>query len=440
MAYQLRLVVVPLLMTIVMVGCRAATTSAQTQLPPAGGSGAPAQSRDADPPGAAGQTPPDQQTDVFDVARKILRKTPPGPASTPAWDFRKLMLAILPTFGYKPSTGFTVGATSNLAKFFGDPKTTTISSAVIGFSVSAKKQTSLTLRFGASGKDNRWRLDGDNRFQWTSQDSYGLGTDTAPADGVNTRFTYVRIYDTAWYELRKSVYAGAGFHYSAHLDVRPGVEGDPAWEDSDYVAYSDENGFDLDGQSSTGFSLNLMLDTRDSPINAYRGWLASVSYRPFVRSHLGGDSAWQETSFDVRSYFRVTKDARQRLAFWAYGDFVASGVAPYFDLPALGMDTYGRSGRGYTEGRFRGERLMYGELEYRAALTRNGLLGMVAFVNTVTLSNTQTDEKLFDSFAPAGGIGLRVLFNKRSRTNLCIDCGWGRQGAKGLYLGLQEAF
>ena len=83
---------------------------------------------------------------------------------------------------------------------------------------------------------------------------------------------------------------------------------------------------------------------------------------------------------------------------------------------------------------------MYGELEYRAALTRNGLLGMVAFVNTVTLSNTQTDEKLFDSFAPAGGIGLRLKFNKRSRTNLCIDYGWGRQGSKGLYLGLQEAF
>ena len=438
MGYRFRLVVA-LLLALAMAGSGAATASAQTQLPPAGGSGAPAQGSAPTPAGAATQTPPDQQTDVFDVARRIRGKTPPDPATTPAWDHRKLMLAILPTVGYKPSTGFTIGATSNLAKYFGDPKTTTISSAVIGFSVSAKKQTSLTLRFGASGKDNRWRLDGDNRLQWTSQDSYGLGTDTAPSDGVNTKFTYIRIYDTAWYELRESVYAGAGFHYSAHLDVRPGVEGDPAWEDSAYVLYSTANGFDLDGQSSTGFSLNLMLDTRDSPINAYRGWLASVGYRPFVRSHLG-DSSWQETYFDVRSYVGVTKDARQRLAFWVYGDFVASGVAPYFDLPALGMDTYGRSGRGYTEGRFRGERLMYGELEYRATLTRNGLLGMVAFVNTVTLSNTQADEKLFDSFASAGGIGLRLKFNKRSRTNLCIDYGWGRQGSKGLYLGLQEAF
>jgi len=421
-------------------GAAAASAQTQTQSPPVVASGGPAQGSTPAPSSAASQTPPDQQTDVFDVARRIFGKAPPDPASAPAWDYRKLMVAILPTFGYKPSTGFTVGATSNLAKYFGDPQTTTISSAVIGLSFSAKKQTSFTLRFGASGKDNRWRLDGDNRFQWTSQDSYGLGTDTAPADVVNTKFTYIRIYDTAWYELRENVYAGAGFHYSSHQNVRPGAEGDPAWEDSDYVSYSTENGFDLDGQSSTGVSLNLMLDTRDSPINAYRGWLASVTYRPFVRSVIGGDSAWQEASFDVRSYVSVTKDARQRLAMWVYGDLVGSGTAPYFDLPAIGMDTYGRSGRGYTEGRFRGERLMYGELEYRATLTRNGLLGLVAFVNTVTLANPKTDEKLFDSFAPAGGIGLRVLFNKRSRTNLCVDYAWGRQGSKGLYLGLQEAF
>jgi hypothetical protein len=119
---------------------------------------------------------------------------------------------------------------------------------------------------------------------------------------------------------------------------------------------------------------------------------------------------------------------------------VGSGTAPYFDLPAVGMDTYGRSGRGYNEGRFRGERLMYGELEYRATLTRNGLIGVVAFMNALTLADAETGEQLFDAFAPAGGIGLRVLFNKRSRTNLCIDYALGRQGAKGFYLGLQEAF
>ena len=83
---------------------------------------------------------------------------------------------------------------------------------------------------------------------------------------------------------------------------------------------------------------------------------------------------------------------------------------------------------------------MYGEVAYRATLTRNGLLGMVAFANTTTVSSLQTGEKLFDDFAPAAGVGLRVSFNKRSKTNLCADFAWGKSGSHGLYLALQEAF
>ena len=56
-------------------------------------------------------------------------------------------------------------------------------------------------------------------------------------------------------------------------------------------------------------------------------------------------------------------------------------------------------------------------------LTANGLLGVVAFANTATVTNLTAGERLFDSFAPAIGGGLRVLFNKRSRTNFCIDSG-----------------
>ncbi len=71
---------------------------------------------------------------------------------------------------------------------------------------------------------------------------------------------------------------------------------------------------------------------------------------------------------------------------------------------------------------------------------KNGLLGMVAFVNATTISNLQQDERLFDSVAIGGGAGLRLLINKRSKTNLCIDYAWGQQGSKGLYLALLEAF
>ena len=71
---------------------------------------------------------------------------------------------------------------------------------------------------------------------------------------------------------------------------------------------------------------------------------------------------------------------------------------------------------------------------------KNGLVGMVAFLNATTVSNFQTNEQLFDSFATGGGAGLRLLINKRSKTNLCFDVGVGKQGSKGVYLAIQEAF
>jgi hypothetical protein len=57
-----------------------------------------------------------------------------------------------------------------------------------------------------------------------------------------------------------------------------------------------------------------------------------------------------------------------------------------------------------------------------------------------TVDSTETHEKLFDSVAPAAGLGLRVLLNKRSRTNLCTDYAWGKGGSRGFYLAIQEAF
>ena len=206
------------------------------------------------------------------------------------------------------------------------------------------------------------------------------------------------------------------------------------------MRYSEEHGLPLDAQASAGSSVDLLWDTRDSFINAERGWLAKASYRTLFDGFLGGDSSWQKLNLDLRTYASISRNGRHKLAFWLFADLVVGGVAPYFDLPATGLDTYGRSARGYSEGQFRGEKLAYGEIEYRGTLMRNGLLGMVAFLNTTTVTNLQNDEHLFDSFATGGGAGLRLLINKRSKTNLCFDVGFGKQGSRGVYLAIQEAF
>lgn len=385
----------------------------------------------------AGAPAADDQVDVFDLWRKLRNKEPaPDDAS---WDYRDSMKAFAPVIGAKPSSGALFGVAGNVAFYRGDPATTHISSVVTSLTFSTKKQTSLTDRMTIFGRDDRVRFDADHRFQWTSLETNSLGTSADTRDSMQTSFDFFRLHHSAYYRVRPSLFAGGGLYFDTHRSVGPGDD-EPAWQESAYVAYSEANGLPLDSQTSAGASVDVLWDSRDSFINAQRGWFAKLGYRALFDGFLGGDSSWERVNLDVRVYQPVTPSRRHKIAVWFLAEVVVDGVAPYFDLPATGQDTYGRSARGYREGQFRGERLAYGEIEYRGTLMANGLLGMVVFLNTTTASNLESGEALFDSFATGGGAGLRVSINKRSKTNLCFDVGFGKQGSKGIYLSIQEAF
>lgn len=395
---------------------------------------APAGSEEAPPTAVSEPT-----KDIFDVVRDWRHKPappPPGPD-----DYKKWMIAGAPVITYGPTSGFGIGVAGNLALYKGSPPTTRISSMVASVIGTTKEQLLVNAKVNGFALHNRWHFEGDNRLYWTSQETFGLGTDTTPDDVVDQKYDNFRFYETLYRRVGKDFYLGGGFLYSNHSDVRPGDDdASAAWPDSPYVAYSEKHGFDPASQTSAGFSVQALLDSRDGSINPSRGWYASLSYRMFFEGFLGGTSNWQQLSYDLRTYRRLTKNARHKLAFWFSGDFMTGGTAPYLDLPATGMDTYGRAGRGYPQGRFRGDDLVYGEAEYRWTVTKNGLFGMVAFLNTETLSNEQTGEKLFDSFATGAGFGLRLMLNKRSQTNLCLDIGRGKDGSKAVYFAVQEAF
>ena len=100
----------------------------------------------------------------------------------------------------------------------------------------------------------------------------------------------------------------------------------------------------------------------------------------------------------------------------------------------------GRAGRGYTQGRFRGPDLVYGEGEYRFPISAcGGVLGGVLFVNATSTNNPDGGVKLFDYVAPGYGAGLRLMVDKYSRTNLQVDFGFGKHSG-GVYLGAAETF
>jgi hypothetical protein len=350
---------------------------------------------------AQDQAPPDDlataplwpTTDVTDLWHKFRAKDEPaeGYTQTPAEPQRRFFV-VAPAVGARPTTGLTLGINGNMAFFQGDPQTTHISSLVGGFRISQKKQVLSNVRFNVFTRDDRWFLQGDNRLNWTSLNTYALGTDGGADGTANLKYTFVRLYETAYRTVKPGLFIGGGLNVNARSDIRAG-DTEIGFDRSAYLAYSQEHGFSPDRQVSTGANVGLLFDTRDNAINASHGWLASTAYRTFFKE-LGGDATWQELFVDVRTYRPLTRNGSQKLAFWLMSDLVTGGVAPYLDLPTTGGDV--RSGRGYSEGRYRGEHLVYGEVEYRGTVTSNGLLGFVAFFNSSTVGSTETGTKLFD--------------------------------------------
>jgi hypothetical protein len=63
----------------------------------------------------------------------------------------------------------------------------------------------------------------------------------------------------------------------------------------------------------------------------------------------------------------------------------------------------------------------------------------VVRLNAVDHRDTRASRDV-DRFATGGDAGFRLLINKRSKSNLCFDVGFGKQGSRGVYLAIQEAF
>jgi len=392
--------------------------------------------------------------DLIDVIGKMLNKKGPARSDSIVQGVRNLSL--LPIIGYGPANGFVIGAAVSATKLLGNKNTTQLSSALVSVSLTTKKQVLLCARSNIYLPGNEWYIPGDVRLLFFAQPTYGLGiyglnqTLNFNIDGTDVsnmvlqqpmRFNYIRFYETVLREIFPHWYAGMGINIDDHFaidDQSLKLDTPNAVITSNYF-YSKKYGFDPTHYSTNGLTLNIIEDSRDNPINAYKGYYASLSFR-VNEKFFGGTQNSTMLYAEWRNYVPLKKSKPGLvLAFWSWGQFVTSGNVPYLALPAIGWDTYGRSGRGYVQGRFRGVNMVYGESEFRMPISRNGLFGAVAFLNATTASNPNTGQALFNTLAPGYGIGLRIKMNMKDRTNICIDYGRG-QSSHGLYFNIQETF
>jgi outer membrane protein assembly factor BamA len=368
----------------------------------------------------------------------------------------KLYKAFLPIVGYTPANGFLIGTGVSASMLLGDPKTTSISTGLANINFTAKKQIVINLRSSISTRDNNWVLQGDYRILFFSQPTYGLGTyfgnrpalqsvDTTysiPLRDQSMRFDYIRLYQTFNRKVSPAFYLGFGYNLDYHFKIKDlGLDTtstNPVV--TDHYIYSVTNGFNQKKYTTSGLVLNTLYDTRDHPISSHRGQYLNLSFRVNPK-FLGSNEASSRLAVEYKAFVPLSqRNSHYVLGFWTWQSYLIGGEQPYLSLPSITWDTYNRSGRGYIQGRFRGQNFFYAESEYRFPILANGILSGVSFLNITSASDEATKQTVLTKFAPGYGVGLRIKMDKKTATNISIDYGRGSHGASAIYFNLQEAF
>lgn len=367
------------------------------------------------------------QKDAMDVITKVIKVRAKEPVDSESSKPGKVLTSVFPAIGYSLSNGVTFILASNFSFYTANPNTTNLSVISLNPLYSLKQQVIVPLISSVWLKDNRVNLLGDYRFYQYPSLTYGLGGKRLLSQSDSVDYSYIKISQEALYRIVNNLYGGVGYGLDYHYNIQE------FGDNHQYERYTDG----ADQTTSSGWIARLKYDNRTNMNNPDNAFYSSVTYRDNL-TFLGSTNNWQEVEVEFRKYIRLSKHPRNVLAFWNWDEFTYGGKAPYFDLPSTGWDDYSNSGRGYIQGRFRGSDMVYMEGEDRFDILNNGLLGGVVFCNGESVPNYPSQK--FTTIHIGKGIGLRIKLNKYSKTNLCLDYGWGDGGSQGFFFNVGEVF
>jgi outer membrane protein assembly factor BamA len=370
------------------------------------------------------------RVDLVDVGRSLLKGYRSKRKDTVQQQSGKLHISALPIAGYTLQTGFAAVLSSNFAFYTSEHSQANMSNVLTSITYSQYQQIILPIQANIWTRGNKYNIQTDWRYLRYPSLTYGLGGNTGLDSGYNIYYGYLRLHQSILRSITKDFYVGVGYDFDYFWNIR---EINPPPGKTDFERYGI-----TPRATSSGISLHLLFDNRRNPINPAKGSYLSAAYRPNF-TFLGSDNNWQSLLIEAREYLRFPNSTRNVFAIWSYNWFtLGSGDPPYLLLPSTGWDAYSNTGRGYIQGRYRSKNMAYLETEYRFGITSNGLLGGVVFANAQTFTEPATAH--FAYIDPGYGCGIRVSLNKFSRTNLCVDYGWGLHGSGGFFVNLGEVF
>jgi len=379
---------------------------------------------------AAKQVKKVAQKDMGDVVHHLFSPHKPIDADTLERKDTKKHFSVVPAIGYTLQTGFAGIVSANCAFYRDTSAAEKMSTITTSVTYSQYNQTIVPLQMSIWTPGNKMNVILDWRFIDYPSDIYGLGGRTDPNKGYTIDFKGLKLHQTVMFDLSKNFYAGIGYYFDKFWDIKA--------VDPESRAINKRVTKELGTEeTASGPAFRFLYDSRQNQLNPQQGLYYNMTYRTSFKG-LGSDSNWQSLQIDARTYLKFPANSRNILAFWMFDWLTLNGTPSYLLLPSTGWDDNYNTGRGYIQGRFRGKSMLYCESEYRFAITRNGLLGGVAFVN---LQNFSSDiSSTYNQIFPGYGVGLRLKLNKHSGANLCVDYGFGKNGSKGFFVNLGEVF
>lgn len=369
------------------------------------------------------------QKDIVDYLRKWFGYKPSEKANS-IKPGDKPVLSVLPAAGYTLQTRLAAILSGNVA-FYTSPKPGSKLSVVnANVNYTQNRQFTIPVQLNVWLKGDAWNLLGDWRFMKYPQSTFGLGSDVGFENEDPMDYYYVRVYQYILKRITPGFSAGVGYNLDYHWDVSE--KGISSGEESEYTKYGAAR-----KTLSSGLAFNFLYDSRKNPINPTQGLTANIVLRNNF-TWLGSSTNWQSAIVDIRKYFPLSHTGKEVLAFWSYNWIITDGKPPFLDLPSTAWDNFNNTGRGFIQGRYRGNIMLYLESEYRFGITRDGLIGAVVFANAQSFSGAPSTK--LQSVQPGAGAGIRIKLNKKSNTNIAIDYGFGTQGSRGLFVNVGEVF
>lgn len=319
----------------------------------------------------------------------------------------------LPAVGYSPETRWYFGAVALANIRLSDFAADKMSTVELEFNYTQNKQFIYSenheLRFG----NNTFLFTGENGF-YRYPEFYW-----SESDVDDTKISYnsdrLEIDNSFLTKIQKLPFLGIRYRYH-YMKI---------------ISDTDTSGFYNPGTTfrSSGIGPSLIMDTRDNPMNASKGYYVFLSGLFFSKNRNESDvTTFKRLEADIRAYFPYRNKSVLALQAVLTGNW---GERIPFRMQALMGGE--RIMRGYYYGRYRNEFLIATQAEYRIPLWK--WFGIAGFHGHGIVFGDQGDTFIGVSY----GGGIRIRLDKKDNINLRFDYGRGN-ASDGFYISFGEAF